>query len=159
MGAATDESQLKHYRENAIAAVSDAMSEPVIDAAPFNRRGLYTNKLLGKFGFVPYLLGRAHAKAQAGGLPDQFMLAVTPTKVHVFEYKARGRMRDRYEVGAELASWDRAAIRVSWENGPPYQTDVTIDGPAEGERVLCRCGRTPWSESFLALMADPAAAG
>ena len=159
MNASSQAAQLDHHRENAIAAVSDAVSEPVLDAAPFNRRGLYTNKLLGRFGFVPYLLGRAHAKAQAGGLPDHFMLAVTPTKVRVLEYKAHGRMRDRYEVGEELAAWDRDAIRVSWENGPPYQTDVTIEGPAEGETVLCRCGRTSWSETFLELVANPSATG
>jgi hypothetical protein len=156
MMASPAETELEHYRANCVAAVSDVLAEPVIDAAPFNRRGLYTNKLLGKFGFVPYLIGRAHAKSQAGGLPEQFVLAVSPTKVRAFTYKAHGRRRDRYEVGEELAAWDRGAVSVSWENGPPYQTDVTIT-PKDGEQILCRCGRTSWSESFLRLMAEPGA--
>jgi hypothetical protein len=130
------------------------MPEPVVDAAPFNRRGLYTNKALGKLGFVPYLLGKAHAKAQAGGLPEQFLLVATPAHLLAFEYKARGRMRDRYEVGEELASWDPGAVRVSWENGPPYQIDVTIEAPGAEEKVLCRTGRQEWSENFLRLLAN-----
>lgn len=155
MMASTAVNELEHYRANCVAAVSEAMSEPVLDAALFNRRGLYTNKLLGKFGFVPYLIGRAHAKSQAGGLPESFVLALSPTKVRAFSYKAHGRRRDRYEVGDELAAWDRGALKVSWADGPPYQTDVTI-APRDGEEILCRCGRTSWSESFLRNMAEPA---
>jgi hypothetical protein len=148
---------LDEHREKCLAAVNEVMSEPVIDAAPFNRRGMYTNKALGKLGFVPYLLGKAQAKTQAGGLPEQFLLAVTPTHLLALEYKARGRMRDNYEVGQELASWDRSAVRVSWENGPPYQIDVTIEAPGEEEKVLCRTGRQAWSENFLRIAADPTA--
>ena len=155
---ATITPELESYRANCIAAAGEVLSEPVIDAAPFNRRGLYTNKLLGHFGFLPYLLGRAHAKAQAGGLPEQFILAVTPTKLTALSYKAHGRKRDRYEAGGELASWDRDAVRVSWQDGPPFQIDVTIEGAAGGEPVLCRGGRTPWTENLLEQLSRPPAA-
>jgi hypothetical protein len=86
----------------------------VIGAFPFSRRGLYTQKLLGHLGFVPWLIARAFSKKQAGGLPENFMLAITPTKVCGFEYKARGRMRDQYEIGREVAVWARDALMVSW---------------------------------------------
>ena len=39
-----------------------------------------------------------------GGLPTEFMVAVTPTKVHAFQcFFTAGNL----EVGAELAVWDR----------------------------------------------------
>lgn len=142
---------------NCVEAVSAVVSEPVIAAVPFSRRGLFTNKALGRLGFLPYLLGRAQAKAQAGGLPENFMLAITTGKVRAFRYKAHGRRRDRYEIGDEVAVWDRSAIRVSWEKGGPYMTDVTIESPAEGERVECRVGRAPFSEEFLRILSDPTA--
>jgi hypothetical protein len=84
------------------------------------------------------------------------MVAITPTKVRAFQYKAHGRRRDRYEVGEEVAAWDRATIRVSWQKGGSYQTDVTIESPEDGERIECRVGRAPYSEEFLRIMADPA---
>jgi hypothetical protein len=145
---------LRNCVEAVTAVVTD---EPVISAAPFFRRGLYTNKALGRLGALPYLLGRAQSKAQAGGLPQNFMVAITPTKVRAFHYKAHGRRRNRYEIGEEVAAWDRATIRVSWQKGGPYQTDVTIEPPEGGERIECRVGRAPYSEEFLRIMSDPGA--
>jgi hypothetical protein len=129
------------------------VSEPVLGALALNRRGLYTQKILGRAGFLPYLVARAWAKKQAGGLPQNFIVAITDTKLQAFKYKARGRMRDRYEIGEEVAAWDRGSTEVTWEPGPPYQIDVTIL-PAGGEKVLCRCGRADSSEHALRMMAD-----
>jgi len=151
--AATTSSELDRHRASLIAAVGAVVPEPVLDAAPLNRRGLYTNKALGRFGFLPYLLGKAQAGAQAGGLPEQFALAVTATRVYVLRYRTHGRRRDRYEAGEQLAVWDRDGLRVTWQNGPPYQIDVTIE-TGDGEPILCRCGRTPWSEGILRLLAQ-----
>ena len=149
---------LEEHRANCLEAVGKVVTEPVVDAAPFSRRGLYTNKALGRLGFVTYLAGKAQAKAQAGGLPEQFMLVATADHVLAFEYKARGRSRDQYEIGAEVASWKRSELRVSWEDGPPYQIDVTLESPGEEEKVLCRCGRQAWSEAFLQELSAPVAA-
>ena len=85
------------------------------------------------------------------------MAAITPTKIRAFQYKARGRMWDRYEIGEEVAAWDRNAITVSWQPGPPYQIDVTIESAAEEEKVLCRCGKAESSDKALRMMADPSA--
>jgi hypothetical protein len=159
MTASSTASQEALYREKCVAAVSEVVSEPVINAALFSRRGLYTKKLLGRFGLIPYLLGAVHAKAQASGLPERFMLAITPTHVRAFKYKAHGRMRDRYEVGEQVAVWDRSTIKVTWQRGGPYETDVTIEAPEEAERVLCRCGRGASTETFLQLMSEPLATG
>jgi len=124
---------------------------------PSTAAGSSTQKLLGRTGFLPWLLARAHAKKQAGGLPENFMAAITPTKIRAFQYKARGRMWDRYEIGEEVAAWDRNAITVSWQPGPPYQIDVTIESAAEEEKVLCRCGKAESSDKALRMMADPSA--
>jgi hypothetical protein len=146
-----------HYAERYAEAVSAVLSEPVIRATPFGRRGLYTQKLLGRAGFLPFLLARMYAKKQAGGLPQRFMLAVTPTNVRAFEYTARGRKRDQIEIGDEVAVWRRDAIAVTWQDGPPYQVDVTIEAAGEGEKVLCRTGKGQTTEAFLQLMSDPTA--
>jgi hypothetical protein len=146
---------LQPYRE----AVAEAISEPVIGACPFSRRGLMTNKLLGHLGALPYLLGRSQAKAQAGGLPQQFVVAVTPTKVRAFQCKLRAGGRGKPKLGDEVKAWDRDAIRITSQPGGPYQTDVTIEAAGDGERVECRVGRTDLSEAFLRLLADPHATG
>jgi hypothetical protein len=157
MNPLVDTSQEELYLRRYVEAASAVAREPVISAMPFFRRGLYTNMLLGRLGLIPYLLGRARAKAQADGLPQNFMLVVTPTKVRAFKYKAHGRRRDRYEVGEEVAVWDRDAIRVTWQKGGPYMTDVTIESPADEEKVLCRVGHAASSDRFLRLMSDPTA--
>jgi hypothetical protein len=150
---ATSEAEYVQKRIEALQAVVD---EPVLGVLAMSRRGHYTQMLLGKLrlGFVPYLLAKIYAKKQAGGLPENFMVAITPTKLRAFQYKARGRMRDRYEIGDEVAHWDRDAVVVTWQPGPPYQIDVTLESPGEGERVLCRCGRAASSEQALQLMAE-----
>jgi hypothetical protein len=145
------------YQRRMVEAVSQVVSEPVVSAAAFNRRGLYTQKALGHFGFVTWLIARAYAKKQAGGLPQSFMLAITPEHVRAFEYKARGRHRDQYEIGDEVAVWQRSAIEVTWKNGPPYQTDVAITAANDGEQVRCRCGRGETTEQFLRILADHSA--
>ena len=146
------------YSRKRVEALQGVVPEQVIGALSLNRRGHYTEKLLGRAGFLPWLLARAYAKKQAGGMPQNFMVAITPTKVRAFQYKARGRMRDRFEIGDEVAVWERAGLEVSWKPGPPYQVDVTIKSPGEGEQVLCRCGRGDSSEQALRMMADPSVA-
>jgi hypothetical protein len=143
------------YVRKRIEALQAVVAEPVMGALAVSRRGLYTQKLMGRAGFLPWLLARAFAKRQAGGLPQQFMVAITPDKVRAFRYRARGRRRDRVEVGEEVAAWDRGALMVTWTPGPPYQLDVTIE--TGGEKMLLRCGRGQSSEDALSLMAEGAA--
>ncbi len=145
------------YVRKRIEALQPVVSEPVIGVLALSRRGLYTEKFLGRLGFLVWLLARANAKRQAGGLPQNFIVAITPTKLRAFQYKARGRMRDQYEIGDEVAVWDRNAVNVTWQNGPPYEVDVTIESPAENERVLCRCGRGESTDRALRMMANPEA--
>lgn len=153
MSAASEE----EYVAKRIEALQAVVSEPVLGVLACHRRGHYTQKLAGRAGFLTWLLARAYAKKQAGGLPQHFMAAITPTKVRAFQYKAHGRMRDRYEIGEEVAVWDRDGLSVSWQAGPPYAFDVEIQSPAEEEKVLCRCGKGESSERALRMMADPSA--
>src|SRR5436190_23501721 len=44
-------------------------------------------------------------KKRAGGLPDKLMLAVTPTTLYAFSWKAKG---SSYRLKEEVARWDRA---------------------------------------------------
>jgi hypothetical protein len=145
----------EEYVTKRIQALQEVVTEPVIGALALNRRGHYTEKFLGRFGFLVWLAARANAKRQAGGLPQAFMAAITPTDVRAFKYKAHGRMRDRFEIGEEVAVWARDSLHVSWQPGPPYQIDVIIESPTETEKVLCRCGKGASSEQALRMMADP----
>src|SRR5690348_10264303 len=74
-------SQLDPYREVAAARVDD----PVLSACPFAHRGLMSKKAAGHFGMLARFGMKQVYKARAGGLPNNFVLAVTPTCVHVFD--------------------------------------------------------------------------
>ena len=71
-------------------------------------------------------------------------LVVTPSKVHAFKYKFRGR---RYTLQDEVAVWDRPGLKISTENKMGL-TMLTIESPAEGEKATLAPGGIkddPWS--------------
>lgn len=67
-------------------------------------------------------------RKQAGGLPEQTMLIVTPTKVHAWRWKPSGRKLKL--VGDEAAAWDRDGIRVTTERKLGV-TMLTLETPGE----------------------------
>ncbi|MEO8093261.1 MAG: hypothetical protein ABI726_11225 [bacterium] len=70
-------------------------------------------------------------KKQAGGLPDKAMLVATPTKVHAYKVRIKGR---DWKVGDEVAVWDRAGLRASTAQKSGL-TMLTVESPTEGEKV------------------------
>jgi hypothetical protein len=106
--------------------------EELVAVAPFRRGGATASYAASKAGGgLPYLIINLFRKKQAGGLPQQVMLAVTPTKLHAFKWKQRG---SKMVIGDEVAVWERAGLQVSTEMGGGM-TKVTISSPAEGEKV------------------------
>src|SRR3954454_20251173 len=70
-----------------------ALAEPLLAACPFGRTDLIA---------VP-------APRSAGGLPERFVLALTPTRLAAY---AVDDCCGEPETGTQLASWPRLALRV-----------------------------------------------
>lgn len=100
-------------------AVSGRLAEPVLAVASFVR----------------------------AGLPQSFLIAVTPSKVHAFAYARR-------EVGVrvedELAAWDRDSLVVHSEAGE-LGPRLTLQPEGE-ERVVCEGRDGPLVESVVSLL-------
>lgn len=93
--------------------------------------------------------GAAHklGKSKAGGLPGQFVLAVTPDRLYAFRYKSG---RNGITIKEEAASWDRAGLRVGTER-LQTTTRVTLEWP-DGGRIVCDqegLGDNPWAEDVI----------
>lgn len=88
------------------------LSEPVSAVAAFRRGGASTRMAISKSGIgaLAYGASSLFSKKQAGGLPDKVMLALTPTKLHAFKLKIRGR---DWAAGDEVGAWDRAGLNAS----------------------------------------------
>ena len=89
-------------------------------------------------------------KRRAGGLPNQFLLAVTPTRVHAFKCSlAYGDVKAR----DELAVWDRAGLTVTAEE-TSVNTKVVLERADAGERMVCSTGKDELSQSVIQAMQE-----
>jgi uridine phosphorylase len=128
----TDE-QIESFREQLLDAVGrDVNGEPVLAAGAFRRGGASAtyaaSKLGGGLGRVAVGLAR---KKKAGGLPQQVLLAVTADNLYAFKCKIS---RQGYQAENEVARWQRAGLRISTQEKMGL-TNITIESPAEGEKV------------------------
>ena len=139
------------YRE----AVQPMVDEEVLGAWLFYRTGGYAAMAMGPLSPLAAVITRTIGKKRAGGLPNQFLLAVTPTKVRAFKCRPS---RSKAKVGKELAVWDRSGLSVSVRDAA-VNTEVTLESPAEDEKIVCSTGKDATSREFLELLAGPAAAG
>ena len=78
------------------------------------------------------MLMKRAGRQQAGGLPANFVVAVTDRDVQVFRYRPRGWT---LKLGDRVATWDRGAIAVSSEK-TQMTTRVTVAWPADGSTVV-----------------------
>ena len=93
--------------------------------------------------------GAAHlmGKKKAGGLPGQFLLAVTPDKLYAFKYKPG---RAGVKIKEESAVWDRAGLKVGTDDRQTT-TRVTLE-LADGQKVVCDqegLGDNPWADDVI----------
>ncbi|MSO42565.1 MAG: hypothetical protein EXQ70_11885 [Solirubrobacterales bacterium] len=106
--------------------------EELVSVAAFRRGGSSASFAASKMGGgLPYLATRLASKKKAGGLPQDLILALTPTKLYAFKRKQKGR---RMVVKEEVAVWERAGLRVSTDSGLGM-TQLIIESPAEDEKV------------------------
>ena len=141
-------SQLDRYRDLAAAR----LDEPVLAACPMTRRGMMSVKTAGHFGFLARLATKKAYEHRAGGLPEHFVVAVTPTHVHAFSAPIKMRSPNSRELKEELGVWDRSDVSASWKKGGPYMLDVTL--VAGGETYNVRVGDAEASTAFLELLGE-----
>lgn len=125
--------QIAEYKEQLRGLAREKVTEQIVAAAILRRGGAATRMGIsyGGLGGLVYAASSLFSKKQAGGLPERALFVVTPTKVHAFKAKVKGR---GFQAGDEVAVWDRGAIRASTEV-KSGMTMLTIESPAEGEKV------------------------
>ena len=136
----------RKYRD----AVQPLVDEPVLAGGVFYRTGGWSAMAMGPFSGLAALISRGVGKRRAGGLPNQFLLAVTPTRVHAFKCSlAYGDVKAR----DELAVWDRAGLTVTAEE-TSVNTKVVLERSSSGERVVCSTGKDEVSQAVVYAMQE-----
>jgi hypothetical protein len=136
-------------------AVQEKLPGEQVEAAwLFYRTGGYAALALGPLSPIAATISRTIGKKRAGGLPNQFLLALTPDRVYAFKSRSA---RTKAKVGKELAVWDRSGLHVTTEDAA-LNTTVTLEAPAEDEKIRCSTGKDATSREFLALLTQPSAA-
>jgi hypothetical protein len=143
----------EEYRTKFREAVMPHVSDEILAVGTFRTTGSGTKYAISKMqaGALVYGAASKLGKARAGGLPSQFLLAVTPTKVHAFKYKMK---RNGVEARQEVAAWDRDGLTVKTE---PLQTTtrVTLEWPASGDKLVCDedgMGDNPWADDVIRVL-------
>jgi hypothetical protein len=139
----------EEYRTKYRESVQPHVDDEVLAVGPFRPTGAGTKMGISKLQVGALAYGAAHmaGKKKAGGLPGQFLLAVTPSKLHAFKYKTK---RNGVEVKEEVASWDRTGIQASTER-LQTTTRLTLEFP-EGEKIVCDeegLGDNPWGDDVI----------
>ena len=139
----------EEYRTKFRQSVEPHLEEEVIAVGTFRTTGAGTKYGISKLQLGALSYGAAHlrGKQKAGGLPGQFLLAVTPNQLHAFKYKQK---RNGIEVKEEVAAWDRAGLEVSTDR-MKTTTRVTLEWPGE-EKIVCDqdgMGDNPWADDVV----------
>jgi hypothetical protein len=137
------------YRTKFRDAVAPMLDEEVLAVGTFRTTGSGTKFAISKTQAGALAYGAAHllGKQKAGGLPGQFLLAVTPSGLHAFKYKMK---RSGPEAKEEVAAWDRTGLTAGTER-MSTTTRVTLEW-ADGEAIVCDqdgMGDNPWADDVV----------
>jgi hypothetical protein len=139
----------EEWRGKYRASVEPHVDGEVLAVGPFRPTGAGTKMAISKTQVGALAYGAAHlmGKKKAGGLPGQFLLAVTPDKLYAFKYK---QGRNEANIKEESASWDRAGIKASTDR-MQTTTRLTLEFP-DGEEIVCDqegLGDNPWGDDVI----------
>ena len=149
----------EEYRTKFREAVQPHVGEELLAVGNFHTTGSGTKFAISKLqaGALVYGAASKLGKARAGGLPNSFLLAVTPTKLHAFKWKQK---RSGVDVKEEVGVWDRAGLEVGTEK-VATTTRVRLEWPASRYKIVCDedgLGDNPWADDVVrALQTGPAA--
>jgi hypothetical protein len=148
------------YREKFRKLAAERVDEQVLAVGPFRHAGAASSYAISKaqLGAVVYAANALRRKKKAGGLPGKLFLVVTPTKLHAFTYKQKGR---DFVLKDEAAVWDRAGVEISTEPQAGL-TMLTIASRAADEKATLAPGGVkddPWTQEVIQVLRDGAATG
>jgi hypothetical protein len=105
----------EEWRGKYRASVEPHVDGEVLAVGAFRPTGAGTKMAISKFQVGALAYGAAHklGKSKAGGLPGQFVLAVTPDRLYAFKYKTG---RKGITIKDEAASWDRTGLKVDTDD-------------------------------------------
>jgi len=128
-----NEEQVAQFRQWVHDAVEGHTNgEEIVAAGAFRRGGASGSYAASKAGGgLVYAAVSLERKKKAGGLPDKVLLALTPDNLYAYKLKTG---RKGYTAEKEVARWQRAGLRISSEQKMGL-TNLTIESPAEGEKV------------------------
>jgi hypothetical protein len=143
----------EEYRAKFREAVMPRLSDEVLAVGTFRTTGSGTKFAISKTqaGALFYGATSKIGRARAGGLPSQFLLVVTPTKLHAFKYKLKGK---GVEVRQPVAEWDRAGLQVELER-LTTTTRVKLAWPDAGEKLVFDqdgMGDNPWADDVVRVL-------
>ena len=139
----------EEWRGKYRASVEPHVDGEVLAVGAFRPTGAGTKMAISKFQVGALAYGAAHklGKSKAGGLPGQFVLAVTPDRLYAFKYKTG---RKGITIKDEAASWDRTGLKVDTDDRQTT-TCVTLEWP-DGEKIVCDqegLGDNPWADDVI----------
>lgn len=139
----------EEWRGKYRASVEPHVDGEVLAVGAFRPTGAGTKMAISKTQVGALAYGAAHmmGKKKAGGLPGQFLLAVTPERLYAFKYKSG---RKGVTVKEEAAAWDRAGLKVGTDDRQTT-TRVTLE-LADGQKVVCDqegLGDNPWADDVI----------
>jgi hypothetical protein len=137
--------------------VKERLGEEPLAAGTFQRAGQYflAIPLIGQLGALLYLAYQMFNKKRAAGLPMNFILAVTPTQVHAYKYRAGGY--GKVNLKHEVAVWNRSDIRIADRVDGAMASKITFETQENGEtqKIVCNApmlSRNPMSAKVLELI-------
>ena len=139
----------EEWRGKYRASVEPHVDGEVLAVGAFRPTGAGTKMGISKLQLGALAYGAAHkiGKNKAGGLPGQFVLAVTPERLYAFKYKSG---RNGITIKDEAASWERAGLKVEADDRQTT-TRVTLEF-ADGQKVVCDqegLGDNPWADDVI----------
>ncbi len=139
----------EEWRAKYRSSVEPHVDGEVLAVGAFRPTGAGTKYAISKTQVGALAYGATHliGKKKAGGLPGQFMLAVTPDKLYAFKYKPG---RSGVKIKEESAVWDRDGLEVATER-LQTTTRMTLEWP-DGEKIVCDqegLGDNPWADDVI----------
>jgi hypothetical protein len=137
------------YRRGWTATCQERVAEPVQGILGISRAGSLTRLGVGKISPITSALMGSASKAATGNLPQNVLVAITDTNLHVFSYRQK---RTSIVLKDELAVWPRQQVSVGIERGQTL-TKITV-GFADGTAYVFESNNmSDFNEPALALLA------
>ena len=139
----------EEWRGKYRASVEPHVDGEVLAVGAFRPTGAGTKMAISKLQAGALAYGAAHklGKKKAGGLPGQFVLAVTPDRLYAFKYKTG---RKGITIKDEAAAWDRTGLTVDTDDRQTT-TRLTLKWP-DGQKIVCDqegLGDNPWADDVI----------